>query len=47
MIKAAAMNQWIDEDLAITESLTAIKRAGANIIISYYAKRMAEILNSK
>ena len=46
MIKAAAMNQWIDEDLAITESLTAIKRAGANIIISYYAKRMAEILNS-
>lgn len=47
MIKAAAMNQWIDEDLAITESLTAIKRAGANIIISYYAKRMAQILNSK
>lgn len=46
MIKAAAMNQWIDEDQAITESLTAIKRAGANIIISYYAKRMAEILNS-
>jgi porphobilinogen synthase len=47
MIKAAAMNHWIDEDLAITESLTAIKRAGANIIISYFAKRMAEILNSK
>ena len=46
MIKAAAINQWIDEDLAVTESLTAIKRAGANIIISYYAKRMAEILKT-
>nr|WP_196777379.1 porphobilinogen synthase [Candidatus Nitrosocosmicus hydrocola] len=44
MIKAAAINGWIDENLAITESITAIKRAGANIIISYYAKKMAEIL---
>ncbi|HKR74940.1 MAG TPA: porphobilinogen synthase [Candidatus Nitrosocosmicus sp.] len=46
MIKAAAINGWIDEDLAVIESITAIKRAGANIIISYYSKRMAEILNT-
>lgn len=46
MIKAAAINGWIDEDLAVTESITAIKRAGADIIISYYAKRMAEILKT-
>jgi porphobilinogen synthase len=46
MIKAAALNNWMDENLAVTESLTAIKRAGANIIISYYAKKMAEILRN-
>ncbi len=46
MIKAAASNNWMDENLAVTESLTAIKRAGANIIISYYAKKMAEILRN-
>jgi len=46
MIKAAASNNWMDENLAVTESLTAIKRAGANIIISYYAKKMAEILKN-
>lgn len=44
MIKAATLNNWVDENLAVTESLTAIKRAGANIIISYYSKKMAEIL---
>ena len=46
MIKAATLNNWMDENLAVTESLTAIKRAGANIIISYYAKKMAEILKN-
>lgn len=46
MIKAATLNNWMDENLAVTESLTAIKRAGANIIISYYAKKMAEILKT-
>ena len=46
MIKAATLNNWMDENLAVTESLTAIKRAGANIIISYYAKKMAEILRN-
>ncbi len=44
MIKAAAMNNWIDEVSAITEMLTSIKRAGADIIISYHAKKMAETI---
>jgi len=39
MIKAAALNNWIDEISAITEMLTGIKRAGADIIISYHAKK--------
>jgi porphobilinogen synthase len=38
MIKAAAQNGWIDERRAALESLIAIKRAGADMIISYYAK---------
>jgi porphobilinogen synthase len=45
LIKAAAMNGWIDEDSVMTEFLTSIKRAGADIIITYQAKKMAEILN--
>lgn len=44
MIKAASLNNWLNEDAAIIESLSSIKRAGANIIITYYAKRMAELL---
>jgi porphobilinogen synthase len=44
MIKAASINNWIDETSAITELLTSIKRAGADIVISYHAKKMAEIL---
>jgi porphobilinogen synthase len=48
MIKAASLNNWIDEVSAIKELLTSIKRAGADIIISYHSKKMAEILiNSK
>ncbi|HWS20886.1 MAG TPA: porphobilinogen synthase [Nitrososphaera sp.] len=46
LIKAAAMNGWIDENSVMTEFITSIKRAGANMIITYYAKKMAEILNS-
>jgi porphobilinogen synthase len=46
MIKAAALNNWIDEASAVTEMLTGIKRAGADIIISYHAKKMAEILKN-
>ena len=45
LIKAAAMNGWIDEDSVMTEFLTSIKRAGANMIITYQAKRMAQLLS--
>ena len=44
MIEAAARNGWLDHDRAILESLTAIKRAGADLIISYYAERLARLL---
>ncbi|KTD51215.1 porphobilinogen synthase [Legionella quateirensis] len=44
MIKIAAQNNLINEEQAIVESLTAIKRAGANFIISYFAKDIAKIL---
>ena len=45
MIKAAAQNGWIDENKAVVEMLTGIKRAGADIIISYFAKDIFKILN--
>jgi porphobilinogen synthase len=41
MIKAAGRLGWIDEERVALESLTAIKRAGADIILSYYAKDLA------
>jgi porphobilinogen synthase len=41
MIKAAAKNGWLDEQQAIWESLTAIKRAGADMILTYFAKEVA------
>lgn len=41
MIKAAAANGWLDEPSAVRESLTAIKRAGADILITYFAKELA------
>ena len=41
MIKAAAEKKWIDHDAAMTESLLAIKRAGADFIITYFAKTFA------
>ena len=44
MIKAAAQMGWLDEEKAMLESLTAIKRAGADIIITYWAKQLAEVL---
>lgn len=44
MIKAAAKNGWIDEKNAIVESLTSIKRAGADIIISYFARQLHHVL---
>jgi porphobilinogen synthase len=45
LIKAAAMEGWIDEYAVMTEFLTSIKRAGADMIITYQAKKMAELLN--
>jgi porphobilinogen synthase len=44
MIEAAAANGWIDGDRARLESLLAIKRAGADLIISYYAERLVKLL---
>ena len=41
MIVAAARNGWLDLDRAMTESLTSIKRAGADLILTYFAKKMA------
>ncbi len=46
MIKAAAQNGWIDGNKAILEMLIGIKRAGADIIISYFAKDILKILNN-
>ena len=40
MIKAAAANGWIDERAAVLESMTAFKRAGADLIITYWAKQV-------
>ena len=42
MIKAAAQKGWLDSDRAMHESLTAIKRSGADIILTYFAKEFAE-----
>lgn len=44
MIKAAAANGWIDEEKVMMETLLSIKRAGADIIITYYAKEIAKLL---
>ena len=44
MIKAAAASRWLDEQAAITETLTCIRRAGADIILTYFATQAAEIL---
>ena len=46
MLKAAAREGWIDEKSAILEVLTAIKRAGADMIITYHAKEATEWLQS-
>jgi porphobilinogen synthase len=44
MVKAAAARGWLDEQTAALESLTAIKRAGADIVVSYWAKDLASWL---
>ena len=44
MVKAAAQNGWIDEKAIIMEKMYAMKRAGASIIITYFAKEVAKWL---
>ncbi len=44
MIKAAAANGWLDEQRAMMESLTAIRRAGADVILTYFAREAARLL---
>ena len=46
MLKAAAANGWIDERAAALETLTAIRRAGADVVVTYYAKEAAGWLSS-
>ncbi|HEX7818969.1 MAG TPA: porphobilinogen synthase, partial [Nitrososphaeraceae archaeon] len=46
IVKAAALEGWVNEDEIVMEFATSIKRAGADIIISYHTKKIAEILNS-
>ena len=45
MIEAAARNNWIDRERVILESLTSIQRAGAGIILTYYAKEAARMMS--
>lgn len=45
MIKAAALQGWLDEMAVVLETVTAIKRAGAQLIITYFARQLAEWLN--
>jgi porphobilinogen synthase len=44
MIMAAARNGWIDRERAMLESLTSIRRAGADVILTYFAKDAARLL---
>ena len=47
MIKAAGINDWIDEERVMIESLIAIKRAGADMILTYFAKDVANYLDKQ
>ncbi|MGE3608093.1 MAG: porphobilinogen synthase [Bacteriovoracaceae bacterium] len=44
MVKAAAQNGWVDNDKVILETLTCFRRAGADIILTYFAKEAAKLL---
>ena len=46
MLKAAAQNGWLDEQAVVLESLLSFKRAGADAILSYYAKTAARWLQA-
>jgi len=45
MIKAASANGWLEEDRVVMESLISLRRAGADLILSYFAKDAARLLN--
>ncbi|WP_419849950.1 porphobilinogen synthase [Candidatus Poriferisocius sp.] len=45
MVKAAAASGWLDEQAIITETLTGIRRAGADVILTYFATQAAELLS--
>jgi porphobilinogen synthase len=47
MVKGAALNGWIDEKAIVTEMLTGMKRAGADLIITYFAKDVARWINEE
>lgn len=47
MIKAAAQRGWLEEERVMMEVLTSIKRAGADLILTYFAKEAAKVLNGK
>jgi porphobilinogen synthase len=45
MVEAAAANGWIDREAAILETLTSIRRAGADVILTYWATEAATLLH--
>ncbi|AOP15967.1 Delta-aminolevulinic acid dehydratase [Bacillus licheniformis] len=46
-IKAASQNGWIDEKNTVLESMLAMKRAGADLIVTYFAKDIAKFLREE
>jgi porphobilinogen synthase len=46
MVKAAAQNGWLDERTAVLEVLTSIRRAGADLVLTYHAKDAADWLTT-
>jgi porphobilinogen synthase len=44
MVEAAAANGWIDREAAILETLTSIRRAGADVVLTYWASEAARLL---
>jgi porphobilinogen synthase len=47
MVEAAAANGWLDRERAVLETLTAIRRAGAQIILTYWAVEAARLLRAR
>jgi len=45
MLKAAAQKGWLDHDAVMLEQITAIKRAGADVIASYFAKDIVKLIS--